>query len=123
MKINLQASNMELTPSIEQYFEKKILPELRKFHVPIIKIDAEVEKTTHHHFKGQVFRAEVNIHTAGKLIRAESTEDNLYAAIDILKDTVRREIRESKKREESLRKKTGRVARVAKSIFFWRGEK
>ncbi|GEM_PF-417075 len=123
MKINLQASNMELTPAIEQYFSAKILSEVQKFHVPIIKIDAEVEKTTHHHAKGQVFRAEVNIHTAGKLVRAEVTHEDLYAAIDKLKDTVFREIRDLKDREDASRKKNGRMARFAKSIFFWRGEK
>ncbi len=85
MKINIMATNMDLTAAIKEYFTDKI-ESLTKYHVDIIEVDAEVELTTNHHNKGDIYRAELNIDVPGKLIRVDKTADDLYKAIDKVKD-------------------------------------
>lgn len=87
MQINLKASNLELTPAIRAYVQTK-MDMLEKFlgHLPVISCHFEVEQTTHHHLKGEIFRAEANLAVPGQLLRVAKTEKNLYKAIDKVKD-------------------------------------
>ena len=99
MKMNLQAKHLELTDAIRDYAEKK-LGELDKF-IPegtLSSVDISLERTTNHHKKGDVFKAESNISVPGTLLNAESEHENLYAAIDLLKDEMTRELKRYKDR-------------------------
>jgi len=57
---------------------------LGKFKV--ISARVEVEKTTNHHQKGEIYRAEVNLMIGGDLLRIEKTEKDVFKAIDKVKD-------------------------------------
>jgi len=59
--------------------------------------EVDIGKTTEHHRKGDVFRAEINFTAGKKLLRAVAKEADLYAAIDKAKDEMRRELRRNKK--------------------------
>ncbi|MDA1038074.1 MAG: ribosome-associated translation inhibitor RaiA [bacterium] len=103
MKIaSLKATNMELTPAIRQYVEEKLeyidklLPENES-----ISVDVEVEKTTNHHNKGDIMRCEMNLSVPGELLRVEKTEENLYKAIDKVKDHMTEIIKEWRGKQES----------------------
>jgi len=85
MKIKIKATKINLTAELKQYIEEKMLS-LMKYYNGIIKADVEVEYTTRHHKKGEVYRAEVNLDVPGKLIRIEKTEKNIYKAIDKVRD-------------------------------------
>jgi len=87
MQANIKANNFELTPAIRSYAEKK-LNMLDKYLGSVVPIscDMEVEKTTRHHWKGDVFRAEINLQLPGELLRIEKIEPNLYKAIEKTKD-------------------------------------
>jgi ribosomal subunit interface protein len=89
MNINLKASGFELTPAIRDNVSKKLQSVqklLSKFDSGSeVKLDFEVAKTTRHHQKGDVFRAEANLLLPKKLIRAEAVEEELSAAIDKVK--------------------------------------
>ncbi len=87
MNINIKASKIELTPAIKNYIQKK-MNMLDKYlgSVKVINADFEVELTTHHHNKGEIFRAEANLRLAGDFIRIDKTEKDLYKAIDKVKD-------------------------------------
>lgn len=58
--------------------------------------DVEVGKTTSHHHKGEIFRAEVNLQIPGKLIRAEEENEDLYVAIKDVVGTLERELKKEK---------------------------
>jgi len=58
-----------------------------------------------HHQKGNIFRAEVNLDLAGKLLRVEKTEKDLYKAIDKVKDHLARSIRRYKQKRIDRKKK------------------
>jgi len=90
MNINLKASGFELTSAIKD----NVLTKLQAVQKLLsrfdengeIELDFEVAKTTRHHQKGDVFRAEANLSLPKKLIRAEATEEELAAAIDKVKE-------------------------------------
>lgn len=70
-------------------------------------IDVEIEKTTDHHQKGDIFRAEFNFAMRGKHFRSESTTEDIYAAIDEAKDDLAREITEHQDKERDKQRKGG----------------
>ena len=101
MNINIQTKNMQLTPAIREYIEKKLFQIEKKLikENSVAHCDVEVGKTTKHHMKGEVFRAEFNLSVDGKYYRTESTQENLYAAIDDAKDELQRTVRSNKNKK------------------------
>jgi len=87
MKINIRANNLKLTPAIKAYIEDKMkMVEKYLGKLKVVNCDFEVELTTKHHHKGDIFRAEVNLMIAKDLLRVEKLEADLYKAIDKVKD-------------------------------------
>ncbi|MEK7178103.1 MAG: ribosome-associated translation inhibitor RaiA [Patescibacteria group bacterium] len=110
MKIDLKTKNFEITPSIRTYLQDK-LNAVDKFlpNDESIFADVELAKTTKHHQKGDIFRAEVNLKMPGRLIRAVAETWDLHAAIDIVKDDLQREITMNKEKKISLYRKGARL--------------
>ncbi|MBI3634000.1 MAG: ribosome-associated translation inhibitor RaiA [Candidatus Yonathbacteria bacterium] len=105
MQIKIKATNIEITDAISAYVEEKI-ESVEKFVVPHQKeeviADIEIGKTTNHHNSGDVFRAEVMVRVRGKQFRAVSQKDDLYAAIDDVRNELIREINSVKGKERTL---------------------
>ncbi|MBM3281573.1 MAG: ribosome-associated translation inhibitor RaiA [Candidatus Harrisonbacteria bacterium] len=102
MKIIVRATNIELTEPLKEYINMRIEP-LSKFLGKMdlegaVEAQVEVGRMTHHHHKGDVFRAEVNLHLPKKSLRAESETYDARVAIDNVRDTLAREIKEYKER-------------------------
>lgn len=118
MKIIIKTTNFSLTPAINLYLESK-LNSLDKLLPKDDSIVANVElgKTTKHHQKGNVFKAEVNLKIPKRLIRVVAEEWDLRVAIDKVKDELQRKIKGNKEKNFSLYK---RGARLFKKIL--RGE-
>ncbi len=119
MKINIKATNIELTPAIKAYIEEKI-GSLKKF-IRVRDPDStqawvEVGMTTRHHHSGNIFRAEIQFRLPrfDKGIRTESNQSDLYAAIDVARDRMKRELLKIKGRKMSLVK---RGARAIKNLI------
>jgi ribosomal subunit interface protein len=99
MKIIIKATNIQLSPSINQYIEEKIggLEKfLKSFNPELVEARVEVGKVTRGQRRGDIFRAEVNLIIEGQLIRVKETEESLTAAIDLVKDELQREIKQHK---------------------------
>tara|TARA_Y100001935_G_C17206634_1_gene457908 strand:+ start:512 stop:880 length:369 start_codon:yes stop_codon:yes gene_type:complete len=120
MKINIKATNMDLTDAIREYVEKKLSQVDEKLiskDNTSAMCDVEVGKTTNHHKKGDIFRAEFNLHVDGIYIRAESKQQNLYAAIDTAKDELFRSLRSKKnKGKDKKRKGMSHIKRLLKGL-------
>lgn len=105
MQIKIKTTNIELTDALSSYVDEK-LQSIEKFTVPHKEEDpllyVEVGKTTNHHRSGDVFRAEVTMNLRGKQFRAVSEKDDLYAAIDDMRDELVRELTSHKTKERSL---------------------
>lgn len=94
MNLQITGHHLEVTPAIREYIENKLERVTRHFdHVIDTKVMLSVEPLKH--------RAEVTMHVRGKDIHCESTQENLYAAIDILIDKVDRKVVQYKDKTKS----------------------
>ncbi len=87
MNLQIKAKNIELTEEIKEYAQKK-MDALEKYlgDFPVINADFEVEKTTNHHQKGELYRAELNLSVPQELLRVEKTGVDIHEAIDSVRD-------------------------------------
>lgn len=110
MEIKITTTNFSLTPSIRKYLQEK-LNGLDKFLSggEGVFADVELAKTTRHHQKGDIFKAEVNLNVPGRLIRAVALEWDLHTAIDAVKDKLQKEIKVNKEKNISLYKRGARL--------------
>ena len=119
MNINIKTTNISLTPAISEYITKRMVNVEKFFEFDTsAKCDIELARTTNHHKNGDVFRAEVHIIAKYKNIYASSEKEDLYIAIDNVKDEVLREVKSSKEKHLSLIRRGGaRVKNIIKG--FW----
>lgn len=102
MTINLIQKGIELTPAIRAYVEEK-METLQKYMEGIDHVDVEVGMSTQRHNKGDVFLCKANVKIAGELVHIEREEEDLYKAIDKVRDHLRETLAQSKKRQEDKR--------------------
>lgn len=96
MRFQVKAKGFELTPSLQQFVEEKMMG-LEKYvsrwdENDSVLLTVEVAKNTKHHNKGEVFYAEANLQIPKHLLRVEETADDMRAAVDILKDRLKNEL-------------------------------
>lgn len=119
MSTTITGKNIELTEAIKTYINQKT-EKLFKHFDKIISIDVEVDKNKHH-LKGEVHHVRMNVTIPTDLIHAEETNEDLYAAIDLCRDEVDRQLRKKKEKYESRKRKEQKTRRGFKSIFsFWK---
>jgi len=130
MIIQIKATNIELNESLRIFVEEKV-GELKKNLVKFEeipekgreKIDVRVEigKTTRHHRKGDIFRAEIQIYLPKKLLRAVVKNTDLRSAIIEARDELDREIRKYKGKRLGRAREWARRAKFARrSINFFK---
>ncbi len=100
MKIIIKGKNLELTPEIKNYINQKI-GSLERFKENLdgsTVARVEIGITTFHHQKGNIFRAEVNLSIPGglKVLRAETEKEDLFLAINEVRDELQRKIKKYK---------------------------
>ncbi len=109
----IKVTNYKLDVITKDYLLKKMVG-LHKFfkHFSLPQdLFIEIGKTTKHHKKGKFFRAEAVLKLAGKILRAESEEYDLRAAIDAVYNELARQIKGLKGK---LQAKQAYGARLAK---------
>ena len=118
MRINIKATNITTTPAISEYIDKKVNM-LEKFLAnQDVLVNVEVGKTTRHHKSGDVFRAEIQIIADGKDYYAVSETDDLYAAIDKVKDEIVHELTSKRKKALHLLRRGGaKIKNLLKGIM------
>ena len=111
--------HVEVTDAIHSYVLEK-LESIEKY-IPdsdtSAKIAVELSRTTAHHSHGDVYQAEAQLHIRGKDITLKAVEDDLYKAIDVLKDMLTREISSYKDKERSIfRRSAHKVKNLLKRL-------
>ena len=110
MQINLLGKNIELTEAIKDYVSKRVT-NLEKLLSNIekgggeVKVNFEVGKSTKHHKSGVVFHTDCLIKINGKEFYGSADKEDLYQAIDALKDSLYNEINKNKDRTQTLFKR------------------
>lgn len=119
MNINIKTTNIELTPAISEYANRR-LEKIAKFLVddPTVQCDVELAKTTAHHNKGDIFRAEIHLVGVGCNIYAAVEKEDLYSAIDLVQDEAIRELLSEKKKRSSLVRRGGaKIKNIIKGLW------
>jgi putative sigma-54 modulation protein len=85
MNLNITGHHVEVTPALREYVTGKVDKVIRHFdHVTSVHVILTVEKL--------VQKAEITLHVKGKDIFADSSDADLYAAIDLLVDKLDRQV-------------------------------
>lgn len=108
--IKIKGTNLELTPQIREYLQQR-LEDIDKFLANVggtQQAEIELAKTTEHHQRGRIYKAEIMISLKGETIRAESKKENIHQAIDDVKDDITREIRKYKEKRSTQSRKKAR---------------
>ena len=119
MKIIIKSTNIKLTASIKEYIEKKIggLSKFLKDHdFDAVEALVEIGKPSKHHKKGNIFYAETNLRVLGKLYRVKAETDDIYAAVDKIKDELQREIRKFKEKKQTKDRRKERSFKKLKAL-------
>lgn len=98
--------DFELTDSIKTYLADKMMS-LEKYlqHPEQVTFNARLGKISNHHNHGKIFYAEVSIHTPEKNFGSREEAEELYEAIDVLKDELARAITHYKSKSRDLGRK------------------
>jgi len=110
MIINIHGTNIELTAALKEYAEDKVRS-FSKFFGNIRQADIDLGLRSHHHQKGKIFYAEVNLHVPNRILRVVKDAEDVYKAIDKVKDHFKIELEKTKGK---MRNKNKRVLRDKK---------
>ena len=123
MQVTVKTTNLIITPAIAEYLSRKldgvdrILSRLEHSANAryaggraLVMARIELGRTTRHHRKGIVFRAEANLDIPGrKMLRAAVEGETLRLAIDRMRDELQQEIRRWKGKRRRDMREGGRI--------------
>ncbi len=121
MNTNIKTTGITLTESISDYVSKRF-EKISKLlsDDSSVQCDIELGRTTAHHHKGDVFRCEIHIVGAGLNIYNQAEKEDLYAAIDEVRDGALRELTAGKKKQMSrIREGGAKVKAMMKGMWPW----
>jgi len=103
-------TNMALTDAIKSRVtsQAQTLDKYAKGFEPAAELRVEVGKSTKHHVKGPYFYAEFQLHVPGGEFRGVSEEEDLYHAISVARDQVRRQLKEKRDKQQDKNQKKQR---------------
>jgi ribosomal subunit interface protein len=110
MKVNLQGKNIEFTEAIRGRILTKetnlgrLLSKIEEKGEEVA-INFDVFKNTNHHKSGNIFHADCLINIKGEKFYGSADEEDLYTAIDVVKENLFREISKNKDRRQTLFKR------------------
>ena len=123
MQISVKTTNFTMTEALAVFLEQRI-HHIEKFlqrldeaqgrvrhgyAKDMLLVRVELGRSTRHHHKGDVYRAEFTLSVPGRqTIRAEVTAEDLRVAIDRMRDEVLEEVRSWKGKKRTLARKGGR---------------
>ncbi|WP_374719354.1 ribosome hibernation-promoting factor, HPF/YfiA family [Parageobacillus toebii] len=109
MIYNIRGENIEVTPALREYVEKKI-GKLERYFENTEDVHVHVNLKVYNDKQGKI---EVTIPMPQLLLRAEERHDDMYAAIDLVADKLERQIRKHKtKVTRKLRERDKEVKQV-----------
>ncbi len=102
-QITVKATNLELSSGLSDLIDQKLIPvgKLISDEATEATCRVEIERLTEH-TSGKIFRFEANLFANGKTYRAESTEEQIEKAIDVVRDELKRELEKANGKHHSL---------------------
>lgn len=118
MDLNLQGTNLDLTPEIRTFLNEKLEDCFRMLgdtDRDPVTFAVELEETTRRHPHEQEdqrrYRAEATVSVPGRIIRAEGSQDDLYQSIVEMKHRLMRELRDWREKVTDERREGAREAK------------
>lgn len=96
---------MDLTSAITDHINKSLEFVNRFLNDNEALIQVEVGKTTNHHNKGDIFRAEIDVNSKGNKFHTVSEKSDLYLAINDAKDQITSELKKTFEKKQTLFKR------------------
>jgi len=102
MNLQVTGHHLEITPALREYVQNKLTRISNHFdHVIDVKVTMRVEKLAQ--------KVEATLHVPGNDLHAESSNDNMYSAIDTLTDKLDRQVLKHKEKSGDHHKANGAV--------------
>ena len=106
MNLNLTGHHMEVTPALRDYVTSKLERVTGHFDQVIdVKVTLSVEKLKQN--------VEVTLHVPGNDLYAESSDENMYSAIDLVADKLDRQVLKHKEKQGDHHRTNGAVKHQA----------
>jgi len=121
MNTRIKVTNVELTPSLSEFVNRS-LGKVEKIvsKDPAAICDLELSRTTAHHQKGDVYRAEIHVVGGGYDAYAEAEEEDLSYAISEVRDEIVKKLRSGRsKYMNNIRRSGARVKAMLKGFVPW----
>jgi len=96
--ILVTGNNIDVTPSITEYVEKKMEKVLSKLGSDVTKVDCHLI-VDHNPRIPESHVAEVTVYAKGTVIRATEKSQHMYGTIDLVSDRIARKLRKFKERK------------------------
>ncbi|OGZ94198.1 MAG: hypothetical protein A2633_01105 [Candidatus Sungbacteria bacterium RIFCSPHIGHO2_01_FULL_47_32] len=117
MKLSLKATGFKFDEALRIYTVKKIVEPVKKFLsrgelLNTAMLDVEIGRTSSHHKKGLVWRAEANLAIPHAFFRAEAEAEDVRSAIDILEAEIAREVLKYKQKKIQKAKRGARLVKA-----------
>ena len=122
MNTSTKGINISLTPAISDYITKR-LDKINKLigDDASVQCTVEVSRTTSHHHKGEIFRAEIRVVGSGRNIYATSEKEDLYMAIEDATDETLASLKSGKKKYLSFVRRGGATVKsMVKGLWPWK---
>ncbi len=103
MRINIKATNLEITAPLKEYIDLKI-GSLAKFVTHIenqgieVLMVVEIVRTSNHHSKGDVYEVRVNIDAPQNILRITEEGSDVRAILDVVNDKLKQMLVKYKER-------------------------
>ncbi len=108
--MKVKTSGIDMTEKLLDTLEKKLAQVERLLPAGAKSAIFEIElgKATKHHKTGKIYRAEANISYGPVIHRAEGVEETIEAAIDVMKNELKAELRKGRTKKKDEARKGGR---------------
>ena len=106
MNLHLAGHHLEVTPALREYIQNKLTKVSNHFdHMIDVKVTLSVEKLAQ--------KVEATIHVPSADLHAESSDADMYSAIDLLADKLDRQVLKHKEKHADHHKTNGAVKHQA----------
>jgi len=105
MKIAIEGKHIEITPALEEYILRRFEPLAKLAHHQEIEgelfMRVDVERTTRHHYKGDVFLVSASVPFGKTTLRIEQEGEDMHQAIDDAQKRLKLLMEEKKERAQT----------------------
>ena len=110
MKLVIQGKNIEITDAIRDYVHQKIAKAVTHFQYLLTEVDVDLSVEKNPRINPSKQTAEVTLYVNGSVVRAQESNENLYASIDLVADKIARQLRKYKERRRELKREPLKTA-------------